>query len=219
MLIKKLQNKENTPTILEIKDLSHAFQDKKVYDNFNLTLKKNEKLIISGESGIGKTSLLKMIMGFIKPDKGEILFKDRVIDQHSVWSIRREIAYVPQQLNPGLGTVKEVIENILSFSVNRKRNIRLENIYPYLEIMHLERKILDMDSGNLSGGEKQRISIALSFLLDRELYLFDEITASLDMENKKTVIDHIHRQFNKTAIIIAHENDWLDLDLVTYLKI
>jgi putative ABC transport system ATP-binding protein len=205
--------------ILSISNLSLSFSEKEVFNNFNLNLKENEKIILSGESGSGKSSLLKTILGFVKPVSGKILFENQEITEQNIWQIRKEIAFVPQEINLGNGNIKEKIFEIRAFSHNKKIGIEFNKIYDYLKTFNLPDKILNSGFEEISGGEKQRIALAIALLLDRKLYLFDEITSALDNENKKLVIDFITNEFDKPAIIVAHEKEWLELKNLKHIKI
>lgn len=205
--------------ILSISNLSLAFSEKKVFNNLKLELKEKEKIILSGESGSGKSSLLKTILGFVKPDSGKVLFENQEITEQNIWQIRKEIAYVPQEINLGNGSVKEKINEILAFFHNKKRGIDFSRINNYLRAFNLPDKILNSGFEEISGGEKQRLALAIALLLDRKLYLFDEITSALDNENKKLVIDFMTNKLDKPAIIVAHEKEWLELKNLKQIKI
>jgi putative ABC transport system ATP-binding protein len=184
-----------------------------------LNLKENEKIILSGESGSGKSSLLKTILGFVKPVSGKILFENQEITEQNIWQIRKEIAYVPQEINLGNGTSKKKYLKYLLFPSIKNLGSNLTKIYDYLKTFNLPDEILNSGFEEISGGEKQRLALAIALLLDRKLYLFDEITSALDNENKKLVIDFITNEFDKPAIIVAHEKEWLELKNLKHIKI
>ena len=170
---------------------------KKILGTFNLEAKKGEidKKIVTGvlgENGIGKTSFVKILANEIKPDKGKILQKVKV-------------SYKPQYLESGS---EELVLNVLKDAIKKYTN---EIINP-LNIKPLYNKKLN----ELSGGELQRVSIALCLSKDADLYLLDEPSAYLDVEQRliiSKIIKDLMDVKGKTALIVDH-----DLLFVDYLS-
>jgi putative ABC transport system ATP-binding protein len=107
----------------------------------------------------------------------------------------------------------------MGYRANKNIEISKDKIVELLEYFDLESKILEKDFQDLSGGEKQRISIIVSILLDKELYLLDEITSSLDNKMKKKVVDYFVDKMDKTQIIISHDNHWLEKDKLRIINL
>jgi len=170
-----------------------------------------KRIVIFGPSGAGKSNLIKMIIGFYPPDDGVIEVEDRVFfnsnKKVNIPVNKRNIGYVPQEytLFPHLN----IKENIL-YGVKVKGQDVDSDLYQFLvsslEIEHL----LDRYPHDLSGGEKQRVAIARSFIVKPSLLIFDEPFSSLDKPIKEKLINMIELLFNKIeipSIFITHDID------------
>jgi putative ABC transport system ATP-binding protein len=160
-----------------------------------------------------------MILGFVEPDKGNVLYKGKELDKNTVWGLRENTAFVTQDNDITGGLVKDFISEVMGYKANKNIEISKDKIVELLEYFDLESKILEKDFQDLSGGEKQRISIIVSILLDKELYLLDEITSSLDNKMKKKVVDYFVDEMDKTQIIISHDNHWLEKDKLRIINL
>ncbi|TGG88673.1 ABC transporter ATP-binding protein [Geotoga petraea] len=205
--------------MVELRNIHLSFDDTVLFDGFNLKVQQREKVLIYGKSGIGKSSIMKMILGFVEPDKGNVLYKGKELDKNTVWGLRENTAFVTQDNDITGGLVKDFISEVMGYKANKNIEISKDKIVELLEYFDLENKILEKDFQDLSGGEKQRISIIVSILLDKELYLLDEITSSLDNKMKKKVVDYFVDEMDKTQIIISHDNHWLEKDKLRIINL
>jgi len=205
--------------MVELRNIHLSFDDTVLFDGFNLKVQQREKVLIYGKSGIGKSSIMKMILGFVEPDKGNVLYKGKELDKNTVWGLRENTAFVTQDNDITGGLVKDFISEVMGYKANKNIEISKNKIVELLEYFDLESKILEKDFQDLSGGEKQRISIIVSILLDKELYLLDEITSSLDNKMKKKVVDYFVDKMDKTQIIISHDNHWLEKDKLRIINL
>jgi len=205
--------------MVELRNIHLSFDDTVLFDGFNLKVQQREKVLIYGKSGIGKSSIMKMILGFVEPDKGNVLYKGKELDKNTVWGLRENTAFVTQDNDITGGLVKDFISEVMGYKANKNIEISKDKIVELLEYFDLENKILEKDFQDLSGGEKQRISIIVSILLDKELYLLDEITSSLDNKMKKKVVDYFVDKMDKTQIIISHDNHWLEKDKLRIINL
>jgi putative ABC transport system ATP-binding protein len=181
-----------------------SFQDKNIFDNLDLNIQKNEKVLIQGRSGIGKTSLFKLLLGFGKVDSGNIIVNRLKIDRIHINKIREQIFYLSQDIDLKQGVIGDLIDEILQANSKTNQDNNLNELLSFLE---LEPKLLEQNIKDLSGGERQRIGLLICFLLDRPVWLLDEPTSALDGALKNKVASFILEQ-NKTIVIISHDNVW-----------
>ncbi len=200
--------------IIKFDKVSVKTEQKYIIQDFSLTVNEFDKILICGKSGLGKTTLFRLIMGFISPSEGNIYHKGKIIDKNTVWDIRKSISYVPQNLDLTDDKIKDHIKDILSLKVNSSLENNEEDINKLLNRFDLSYDVMDKFYNNLSGGEKQRIAIIMGILIDRELFLLDEITSSLSTDLKEKVINYFTQISNKTVIIISHDSEWLKNDIV-----
>ncbi len=190
----------------------------KVYKDFSLTIKNGDKIAIYGESGTGKSTLIKLISGLLKPQNGEILIdgKDINYSHKSLKDFRKLISYVPQQVQILNRSIKE---NILLDS-NSKISTHFFN--KVIQSCSLEDFINSKSSGSksilgfrgqsISGGQKQRIAIARAILKKKQILILDESTSSLDKKMEKEILENIHRMLKDCTIIhITHNPGILNL--------
>lgn len=195
--------KDKSGTV-EFKNICIKFKDKEVLKDFSLEVKKGEKILISSPSGSGKTTLLRLLMGFEVPASGEIYVDGIQLNENNINNIRERIGYLSQKMTFRNLSVISLIKEILSYKSNNKIKFDFEKIEKILDFLNLETDILAKEISQLSGGEKQRIGFLVAVILDRDIWVFDEITSSLDMDLKEKVMDYIG-DTNKTVIMITHD--------------
>ena len=193
---------------ININNISFSYLDK--YGNrvdaikdFSLLINKNEKILIKGHSGGGKTTLFKIILNLLKPEKGEVLINNELLEA----KYERLFAYVPQDNLLMEGTIKEVItlfdQNIDEDRLNKA--INLSESSSFINKLELkENTYLNEKGSGLSLGEMERIAIARALYSDAPILLLDECSASLDAITEKKVMDNILSLDNKTIILISH---------------
>jgi len=181
---------------IEIKNITKSYNDLEVFNNFSLSMPKGKISCILGPSGCGKTTLLNMIGGIVKQDKGSIEFSNKT-----------NISYIFQE--PRLLPWKTVQENI-EFVVNGlKKEERPDNIDQYIKMVGLS-KFKNYYPASLSGGMKQRVSIARAFIYPSDLILMDEPLKTLDPRLKLNLMKIFLRiwQYDKrTVIFVTHDVD------------
>lgn len=181
---------------IELKELAFQIGEKCILQNVNAKMRSGNVYIIKGKSGIGKTTLLNILAGYIKNYSGNVNY-----------SKEPHIEYVFQ-------------EELFFESLSVAENLHLKSVA--LEIQNIEHSkysneellcLVDMDGyeqhkvQNLSGGEKQRIQLIRAFMSEPDLILLDEPTAKLDEDNKYMIIQCIEKLFNnKIVIIVTHED-------------
>lgn len=196
-------------TLLRIRDLNKSFGERKVLDGIELSLYKGEVLVVLGPSGCGKSTLLRCINGLETIDSGDILLDGTSIYEKNIQmrQIRQKIGMVFQSYD--LFHHMTVIENIMLGPIKSQKCDKQEVLSLARELL---RKVGLEDRENdyprqLSGGQKQRIAIVRSLCMKPELILFDEVTAALDPEMVREVLDVILdlAKQGMTMIIVTHE--------------
>ncbi len=196
-------------TLLMIRDLNKNFGYRKVLNGIDLSLYKGEVLVVLGPSGCGKSTLLRCINGLETIDSGDILLNDTSIYDKNIQmrQIRQKIGMVFQSYD--LFHHMTVIDNILLGPIKSQKRDKQEVLALARELL---RKVGLEDRENdyprqLSGGQKQRIAIVRSLCMNPELILFDEVTAALDPEMVREVLDVILdlAKQGMTMIIVTHE--------------
>ena len=193
---------------ISLNNVSFSYLDK--YGNkvdaikdFSLTINKNEKILIKGRSGGGKSTLLKLILSLLKPDNGQINLNDFPLEQ----KYERLFAYVPQDNLLMEGTIKEVV-TLFSNEVDINQfNIALEMSESSSFVNNLplkEETFLNEKGSGLSLGEMERIAIARAIYSDAPILLLDECSASLDALNEEKVMSNLLSIKDKTIILISH---------------
>lgn len=179
------------------KDLACSFDGRTVFSDFSGTLGKGERLRVTGPSGSGKTTLLNMLLGFVRPSAGTVETRG---------DIRALAAYVPQEPDFGTaGTVREWIDTVFSYRRNRAARPPREKLVGLLAELGLAANILDESVVAVSGGEKQRIAIAVALLLPREAMVLDEPFSALDAESAARVAKAL--KASGRAIVYASHAD------------
>lgn len=195
--------------ILETRSLKKAYANHNVVlDGINVQVKKGEVVVILGPSGCGKSTFLRCLNGLEDIQGGEILLNQKVLNLQKDWhDVRQKVGMVFQ--NYELFPHMNVLENILLAPLKvqkRKRSEVQEKAVEILARMGLKDKLYAMPK-QLSGGQKQRVAIARALCTNPEILLLDEITASLDPEMVKEVLDIVLELAKEgmTMIIVTHE--------------
>lgn len=198
----------NKKPIIKIDNVELEFAEKNICHQCNFSINKNDKIIILGKSGTGKSTLLKLILGFEQPQKGKVYFKNLLVNPDNILKIRSQIAYVDQDVMMGEGIVKDIISEYFSLSVNKKISFSFEKFIQLMSEFELESGLLEKDINQLSGGERQRLAIVVALMLDRPVMIMDEVTSALDPISKNIVIENLLKLKNKTLIIVTHDHEW-----------
>lgn len=184
--------------------ISLKFGERHILDNFSLCAKSGEKILISASSGKGKTTLLRLLMGFERPAMGKIAVNGLELNEKNIDRIREIIGYLPQRMPFRNLKIKKLIEEILGYKKNSYLNGYENKLKELLKYLALDEDILGKEVKDLSGGERQRLGFIITVLLDRAIWVLDEITSSLDQELKEKVIEYINAT-DKTVIMVSHD--------------
>ena len=202
-------NNINIEGNIEFSNASFSYDSHEdILTNFNLKIRKGEKVAIVGETGVGKTTISKLIPRFYDVSSGNILIDDIDIKKYDLSLLRNSIGYVQQDVFIFYGTIEENIRY-------GKTDATFEEVMEAAKSANIHDFIMSLPDGyqtitgergvKLSGGQKQRISIARLFLKNPPIIILDEATSSLDNLTEKLIQEAFDRLLaNKTSIIIAH---------------
>jgi len=199
------------PPMLEVKRLGMRFAEKQVLNDLSLTVLSGEKLVVRGASGSGKSTLLRCLLGFLIPQTGSIALGGTVLDESTVWFLRRKIGYVPQEPEMGVGSVRDLLARPFGYRANRMLENDSVQILCLCRAFLLDERLLEENLSTLSGGEKQRVALISSLLLRRDLYLLDEATSALDEKAKRGVVQYFRQRKDLTVVAVTHDRAFLEL--------
>jgi ABC-type multidrug transport system ATPase subunit len=197
---------EQNNSILEVKDLVLSFSGRNIVSGLTFRMKTSDKMVLTGVSGSGKTTVLRTIMGFVKSDNGQVTVVSKKLDENNVWEIRRKIAYVPQEPVLGDGLVEDILKRAFEFKANSHLRWDAEKAKSCFDQLGLSGNLLLSQTAQLSGGEKQRIALVLAILLQRKIFLLDEPVSALDAENAERVNRLFSEAPDITVLCAAHDS-------------
>ncbi len=192
--------------IIEIKNLSFEYDHNIVLENVNLSIKKGEFVGIIGPNGGGKTTLLKLILGFLPPNKGSVRISGKLSKE-----VQHNIGYVPQFHEIDRYFPITVYELVLLGAIStcnwlgKYPNIIKKKAKKLLKDLNLS-KIMNSPFGKLSGGQMQRVLIARALISDPEILILDEPTSNIDEKSLKQIFKLLlDPKSNRTILIVSHD--------------
>lgn len=193
--------------MLYINNACIAFGNEVLFSEFSMQLNKGESACITGQSGCGKSSLLNAVMGFVPLSKGTIRVGTTLLDKLTIDTIRRQIAWIPQELALPYEWVKDIIEIPFALKANRGTSFSKEQLFMHFDELGLESDLYQKRVNEISGGQRQRIMIAVAAMLEKPLIIVDEPTSALDAGSTDKVSMFFRRQTEKGAAILAVSHD------------
>ena len=197
--------------MIRIENVYKSFDEKKVLDGVNLTVKRGENFLIIGRSGAGKTVLLKNIIGLLRPDTGQITIKDTDItrlNKKDLEKVRLQFGLVFQ--SSALFDFLTVAENVGFFlhqHTDLKRKEIRERVSHTLHLVGLE-GIEDEYPYQLSGGMKKRVAIARAIVYHPDIIIYDEPTTGIDpiaVDKIVSLIEDLHKRLSVTSLVVTHD--------------
>ena len=196
----------NNEKIIEFKNVDFSYGRDLVLKDINFVINKGEKIAIVGETGAGKSTIAKLILRFYLANEGKVEFFETDASEVSQQWVRDNVAYVPQESFLFRGTIRE---NLI---YSDPENINLEDELASIGVLswfdRYENK-LDQEvgerGGNISAGERQFVALLRAVLAKRQIIVFDEATANLDIESESSILEATDQLLSfQTSIVIAH---------------
>jgi len=192
---------------IEFQDVSFAYNDNApVLEKVSFSVSKSERVAIVGNSGVGKTTLINLIMGFYEPTDGKIIVNGASLDKIKPSSLRRAMGVVSQDVL--------IFDETVRYNLSLGKNYSDNKLWDALKNAELKETIENLPSGidtkisaagDLSGGQKQRLMLARLMLKNTEFIILDEATASLDIETESQIVERFDETSdNVTMLVISH---------------
>jgi len=195
---------------IEFKNVTFSYGKKKALENINLTINKNDKVLITGPNGSGKSTMVKLILGLYKIKQGKLFINNQDINNISLSSLRDKISFVSQNVFLFNDTIRN---NILyskpeASAEEVEKAAKLSGSSDFINKLDEKMDVIVGETGRMiSGGEKQKISIARAILKDSDVVIFDEATSQQDAQSIERIESLIEKRFkDKICIIISHRS-------------
>lgn len=203
-------------SIISLKDISFKYLDELILDSISLEVKRGDYVGIIGPNGGGKTTLIKIMLGLLKPLSGNIRIFTKELQEFKDWS---KIGYVPQR--SGLfksGIFPLTVFEVLEMAQQQGRKNKIEEILKIVGMQEHVNKVFF----NLSAGQQQRILIARALINQPELLILDEPTVGIDskaQENFYELLCHLNTQLKITLVLVSHDIDVIAKEVTTLASI
>ena len=205
---------------IEFKDVTFRYGNRApALDHISFTIPAGKKVALVGSSGSGKSTITKLLLKYYDPEDGEIDVNGVNLAEYSSHSVRRAIAYVPQNVELFSKTIYDNIRiSRMDATLDEvKEAAKKADAHEFIRHLPLQYNTYLEEAGNgLSGGEKQRIALARAFLKDSNLYILDESTSNLDFATETLIFNMIYEQLaDRSMLIVAHRLSTIrDCDLI-----
>lgn len=194
--------------LLEVNNLSFSYGENKVLDNISFSIEEGDYIGIIGPNGSAKSTLLKLVLGLLKPNSGEIKLLDKDINKFDDFE---SVGYISQNVRDFNkmfpGTVEEIVSlNLKNKLFGKKNKNKVEEVLKIVDMYDFK----DRKIGNLSGGQKQRVFIARAILNNPKILFMDEPLAGVDMESQNnfySLMDKLNKEYNMTLMMVSHDID------------
>lgn len=200
---------------IEFRNLSFSYNGvRNIIDNFSLKIDDKSKVLILGDSGVGKSTLLKLVYKYYETPRGMVYINDKDIQDFGLGDIRSNITYVSQNEILYTDTIKNNI--ILYRDISEEEYLKVSRLV-YVEDIILKNKLsydymLEENGANISGGQRQRIILARALLKKGKVILIDEGLNEIDPKLEKKILKNIFREYeDRTFIIISHRKDNIEM--------
>ncbi len=195
--------------MLKISKVSLSYGSKQVLRDVSFHLERGELGCVMGESGCGKTTLLRTVMGFEEFSSGCIEVDGIVVSPTTIDSLRQRIAYLPQELSLPSPTVWDMVRLPFSFKANKGVELTEDLLLREWSLLGLEPRLLSHSPNAISVGQRQRIMLSVCGLLDKPLIITDEPTSALDNDTTLIVANYMKmlaRERNAAVLAVTHSH-------------
>ena len=193
--------------MLEIKNVKIKFGDKTLLGGLSLSAEDGQVVCICGDSGYGKTSLLRAILGFLPLEEGHVSIDGELLTPAAAGEFRKFMAYVPQDLAMPMETVEEMVKMPFALKANISTPFSKKRLMEEWQKLDLDSELYDKKVSELSGGQRQRIIISTLGLLQKPIVLADEPTSALDAHTTALVLNYLKALASKGATVITVSHD------------
>jgi len=203
-------DKRKSDTVIELNDIWYSYEeDRVILKDLNFKLTDSDRVALLGPNGAGKTTLFHIIMGLLKPEKGEVIVFDKVRkNKNDFFEVRKRIGYLFQDSDDQLFSptvIEDVAFGPLNLGIPRDEvRIIVSDVLKKLGLDGYENRI----TYKLSGGEKRLVALATVLAMKPEVLLLDEPVLGLDEEHKKRFINFL-KDYNGSYLIISHDKDFI----------
>lgn len=192
--------------MLRIRNLSLSYGTQNVFRDVTFDVHRGEIVCVCGESGCGKSSMLKSVLGFVDAE-GDIQVDGIRLAETTVDEVRRCIAYIPQELSLPYETVEEMVRSPFALHTNRHIVFSEEKLMSDWRMLGLSRDLMSKRATEISGGQRQRIMLSVAGLLGKRLLLADEPTSALDEDSTLLVLDYfkmLAKERGIAVLLVSH---------------
>ncbi len=198
---------------IEFKNVAYSYDSYNIFENLSFNIDKGDFVFVKGDSGVGKSTLFKILTKQINDYKGKVIIDNTNIKNLSLNDIRNNICFVSQ--NEIIFT-DTILNNITLFKEVTKKElekvIRITGIYKFLKEKNISLNFLLEENGhNISGGERQRILLARALLQNKKILILDETTNGIDTLSEENIVRKVKEEYDVTLILISHRYDNLKL--------
>ena len=199
---------------ISIDGLNYSFSDKVLFKDLSLNIKYKDKVLLIGESGMGKSTLVKMLLRYINVSYGNIKINNIDINHYHLDNLRNNITYISNNETLFNDTIYNNI--VLNRNISKEEFERVVEITRVCEIVKMRelryQEIVEENGFNFSSGEKQRLILARALVRNSDIYIFDEVFSQIDLSKTEDILrDILEYLKDKTVIMISHRNNFYKL--------
>lgn len=200
--------------LLKVSDLSFYYDNEKVLNDINFTIDEGEFVILTGENGAAKSTLIKMVLGLLKPASGDVMMVKR-----NQLGEKLSLGYVPQNVNAFNAGFPSTVQSLVESgrypkgrwfkSLTELDRKHVDRALDSVGMSHLRNKKI----GELSGGQKQRINLARVFAMDPDFFILDEPTTGMDIASRQSfyqLLRHTSKVHGKTILMVTHADSEIE---------